>query len=131
MKYLLTFLFIAILASCTMENVNEKRFAGVWLGTKVQYITYQDNAIISDSTVANSGAMFLYDDDELENQISYSLLIPPPFTISWEGSEGDQNTLMGMNIRKHNKRELELSINTIDADLNHTGMTVYYFEREK
>jgi len=85
--------------------------------------------VVKDSTVANSGAMYLFDDQELENQVAHSLAIPPPFSATWEGEKGDQHSLFGMTIRKHTKNKLELSISTADDDLNQTSMTVYYFER--
>jgi len=121
---------LVVLTSCTKDKLNERKLAGVWIGTEVQYITYIDNLIINDSTVANSGAMYLFDDDELDNQIAHSLAIPPPFSETWEGSDGDQHKLFGMNIRKLTKTKLELSLNEVDDDLNHETMTVYYFERE-
>lgn len=128
--YTIFLLLIVFLSSCTKENLNERKIAGVWLGTQVQYITYIDNAIVKDSIVPNSGAMYLFDDDEMENQVSHSLAIPPPFSSTWEGSQGEQHTLFGMNIRKHTKNKLELSLSTADDDLNQTSMTVYYFERD-
>lgn len=126
----LSIILLIFLSACTKEKLNERRLAGVWKGTKVQYITYVDNAIVKDSIVPNSGAMYLFDDDELYNQRAHSLAIAPPFTDTWEGTEGRQHTLMGMNIRKFTKHHLELSINTGDTLFNHTGMTVFYFERD-
>ncbi len=128
--YAIFFLLIVSLASCTKENLNERKLAGVWLGTQVEYITYENNEVIKDSIVPNSGAMYLFDDDEMENQVSHSLAIAPPFSVTWEGSQGDQHTLFGMNIRKQTQNKLELSLSTADDDLNQTSMTVYYFERE-
>lgn len=129
MKYFIYIFLCVTAASCTKENFNERKLAGVWLGTEVQYITYVNNEIAKDSTVANSGAMYLFDDQELDNQISHSLAIAPPFSATWEGEEGDQHSLFGMSIRKHTKNKLELSISTADDDLNQTSMTIYYFER--
>jgi hypothetical protein len=128
--YIIAIILGCGLAACTKENLNERRLAGVWKGTTVQYITYVDNAIVKDSIVPNSGAMYLYDDDESNNQISHSLAIAPPFTETWEGTESKQKTLFGLNIRKFRKHHLELSINTWDDELNHTSMTVWYFERD-
>lgn len=121
---------MVVLASCTKEHYNDRKLGGVWLGKKVEYITYENNELVKDSTVTNTGAMYLFDDDELYNQISHSLLIPPPFTDTWEGQDGNQNTLFGLNIRRFTKNKLELSINETDSNLNHLKMTVWYFERE-
>lgn len=127
------FIYIAlcfIAVSCTKMNLNERKLAGVWTGTEVQYITYENNQLVKDSTVANSGAIYLFDDQELENQVAHSLAIAPPFSATWEGDKGNQHSLFGMTIRKHTKNKLELSISTADDDLNQISMTVYYFERE-
>lgn len=136
MKYRLLLLVLLALGftSCDKELSNERRLAGIWEGKKVQYLIYgTDNALLTDSTVANSGALYLYDDDELYNQFRYSLAIyPANFGIadSWEGEGGDAHLLMGVNIRKLTRRKLELSENVADTNLNVTRTVIYYFERQ-
>lgn len=133
MKKLPFLLFACILlaCSCSKEKLNDKRIAGIWNAKKVKYIFYENNEEVRDSIVENSGALYLYDDDELDNQYRYSLdIVPVGFSsITWESSKGDANMLMGTNIRKLNRRKLELSENTTDADLNVTKTVIYYFER--
>ncbi len=122
---------LAIFSACSKEKINDKRIAGIWNATTVEYIFYENNEEVRDSVVENSGALYLYDDDELENQYGYSLAIVPErfFGPVWESNEGDANTLMGTNIRKLTRKKLELSENTTDTDLNVTKTVIYYFER--
>jgi hypothetical protein len=133
MKNLLLLLFssIMLLSACSKDKLNDKRIAGIWKAKKVKYIFYENNEEVRDSVVENSGALYLYDDDELENQYGYSLtIVPAGFSGPvWESNRGDANTLMGTNIRKLNRRKLELSENVTDADLNVTKTVIYYFER--
>lgn len=136
MKYGITtvVLFALLFASCDKEKLNERRLGGIWEGKKVQYLIYgADNALLTDSTVDNSGALYLYDDDELFNQFRYSLeIFPARFTIvqEWEGEGGDAHILLGTNIRKLTRRKLELSENVADTNLNVTKTVIYYFERQ-
>ena len=133
-----TILILALLplfgVSCTKEKLNEKRLGGIWEGKKVQYLIYNNNnELLKDSTVDNSGALYLYDDDELDNQFRYSLEIVPgafSFYDTWEGNEGDANSLMGTNIRKLTRRKLELSENVTDTSLNVLKTVIYFFERQ-
>lgn len=118
-------------SSCKNDKRNEKKLAGIWEAIDVEYITYQNNKKISDSVVENTGALYLYDDDELDNQVRYSLkIVPNGFTTTWEGNEGRNNTLMGTNIVKLTRRKLELTENTSDVDLNILKTVIYRFKRQ-
>ncbi len=136
MKYgITTVVLLALLfASCDKEKLNERRLGGIWEGKKVQYLIYgADNTLLTDSTVDNTGALYLYDDDELYNQFRYSLSIyPASFAVAeyWEGEGGDAHLLMGNNIRKLTRRKLELSENVTDTSLNVTKTVIYFFERQ-
>jgi hypothetical protein len=123
---------IAVFASCSKEKRNEKRLAGIWEAKEVKYIFYENNQQVRDSVVSNSGALYLYDDNELDNQYRYSLAIVPTgfSTVTWNGNAGDPNTLMGTNIRKLTRKKLELSENWTDLDLNVYKTVIYYFERQ-
>ncbi len=125
------FALILLLPACSKDKINDKRIAGIWNATTVKYLFYENNEEVRDSVVENSGALYLYDDDELENQYGYSLSIVPPgfYGSTWESNDGDANTLMGTNIRTLTRKKLELSENTVDIDLNIIKTVIYYFER--
>lgn len=128
------FLFITAvcLGACSKEALNEKRLAGIWEGKKVKYIFYHDNQEVRDSTAGNSGALYLYDDDELDNQFRYSLaVVPASFAAynTWNGDGHKPNTLLGTNIRRLTRTKLELTENVTDTNLNVLRTTIYYFER--
>ncbi len=132
------FRFISILSilfalsSCSKNELNERKLGGVWEGEKVVYTFYQNNEVLRDSTVPNSGALYLWDDDELYNQYGNSLAIVPDFIGSeWEGDAGDMNTLLGYNITKHTRRKLELTRNYTDNDFNVISSVTFYFKRSK
>lgn len=123
-------IFALCLISCTKESKNEKKLAGVWEATTVKIKYYQNNEFFKDSTLKNSGALFLYDDDELDNQLKYTLaIVPKGFSITWEGNKGNLVTLMGLNIDKLTKNKLELSENISDNDLNNYQTVIYSFKR--
>ncbi len=132
--YLFISLLFLIFASCSKEEFNERRLAGIWEAKEVRYLFYNNNEVTKDSVVANSGALYLWDDDELENQWKHSMSIAPStFTIalSWNGSATKkESTLLGLTIRKHTRKKLELVEVVTDADLNLISETVYYFERQ-
>ncbi|RYD71843.1 MAG: hypothetical protein EOP53_22965 [Sphingobacteriales bacterium] len=128
----LALLICILLTGCGKEEMNERKLGGVWEATQVKYIFYENNKEIRDSTVKNSGAMYLYDDEELTNQFSHSLTIAPAnfgSDITWEGNEGELRTFRGLNIRKYTGNKLELSENETDDDLNVKQTTIYFFVR--
>lgn len=116
------------LSSCSKEEINERKLAGVWEGEKVVYEFYENNALTRDSSVANSGALYLWDDDEIGNQAGSSLAISPDM-FGWEGNVGKMTTIGGYNIRKHTRRKLVLARHYSDADLNVVRSEVFYFKR--
>ncbi|MCA6362174.1 MAG: hypothetical protein IM638_04005 [Bacteroidetes bacterium] len=115
-------------AGCSKEVVNERKLGGVWEGEKVVYEFYANNAMVRDSSVANSGALYLWDDDELTNQAGSSLAIPLDM-YGWEGNVGKMVSIGGYNIVKHNRRKLILARHYTDADLNIVRSEVFYFKR--
>lgn len=124
-------ILLIFFASCKNDKKNEKKLAGIWEAIDVEYIFYKDNKEIKDSVVNNSGALYLYDDDELQNQVRWSLkIVPNGFTSSWDGNEGRNYTLMGTNILKLTKKRLELSENQSDTNLNVMRTTIYRFKRQ-
>lgn len=133
-KIILPLLFLVlIITSCSKQQINEKKLGGIWEAKKVSYLFYQNNELIKDSTVDNTGALYLYDDDELDNQFRYSMsIIPASFNSaqSWEGNSGKPQTLLGMNIRKLSRKKLELSENRVDTSYNVLKTVVFYFERQ-
>lgn len=133
---ILLIFFLAFAASCSKDEFNERKMAGIWEGKKVQYLFYQNNEQVKDSTVANSGALYLWDEDELGNQWKTSLAITPNFTWdlamdqTWEGNATrKEKILMGVTIRKLTRRKMELIESATDTALNVTSSTIYYFER--
>ncbi len=87
-------LFVAmialLLASCDKENQNEAKIAGAWKGVNVIYTYYENNSPVKDSTVSNEGSMYLYDDNDLQNQFETTLLIPLVMNVGnhfyWEAT---------------------------------------------
>jgi hypothetical protein len=131
-RFIIILSILFALSSCSKNELNERKLGGVWEGEKVVYTFYQNNEVLRDSTVPNSGALYLWDDDELYNQYGSSLAISPDFTGSeWEGDAGDINTLLGYNISKHTRRKLELTRNYTDNDLNVISSVTFYFKRSK
>lgn len=132
LPYLLPAFLLLAMISCDKEKKNERELAGVWEATEVKYLFYENNKEVRDCTVINTGAMYLYDDDELGNQFRHSLSVyPKSFDAGniWTGNEGEMRTFMGLNIRKHTRQKLELSDVVEDQDLNIIKNTIYYFER--
>ncbi|MFM2016614.1 MAG: hypothetical protein RL007_270 [Bacteroidota bacterium] len=125
---------IMLFVSCSKEEFNERRLAGIWEAKEVQYLFYTNNEVSKDSVVANSGALYLWDDDELDNQWKHSMSITPltfSSAQSWSGSATKkESTLLGLTIRKHTRKKLELVEVVTDPDLNLISETVYYFERQ-
>lgn len=131
-RYISILSILFAITSCSKNELNERKLGGVWEGEKVVYTFYQNNEVLRDSTVNNSGALYLWDDDELFNQYGNSLAISPDFTGNqWEGDAGDMNTLMGYNVTKHTRRKLQLTRNYTDNDLNVTSSVTFYFRRSK
>ncbi len=131
-RYISILSILFAITSCSKNELNERKLGGVWEGEKVIYTFYQNNEVLRDSTVNNSGALYLWDDDELFNQYGNSLAISPDFTGNqWEGDAGDMNTLMGYNVTKHTRRKLQLTRNYTDSDLNVTSSVTFYFRRSK
>jgi hypothetical protein len=132
MKYIVILFVCAAAAmgfsSCSKDVVNERKLAGVWEGEKVVYEFYENNVMVRDSSVANSGALYLWDDDELGNQAGSSLAISPDM-FGWEGNVGKMATIGGYNIRKHTRRKLVLARHYTDADLNVVRSEIFYFKR--
>lgn len=128
---ILLIFFLALAASCSKDEINERKIAGIWEGKKVQYLFYQNNEQVKDSTVDNSGALYLWDDDELYNQWKTSLAINPNFQgDAWEGNTTvREKILLGITIRKLSRRKMELIESVADTALNVTSSTIYYFER--
>lgn len=81
-RYISIFLLLFTISSCSKNELNERKLGGVWEGEKVVYTFYQNNEVLRDSTVPNSGALYLWDDDELYNQYGNSLAISPDFVGS-------------------------------------------------
>jgi hypothetical protein len=126
-------IFICMIAlfSCTKEAVNEKRLAGVWVADQVKYIFYANNEPVRDSTVQNSGELYLWDDDELGNQSQNTLSITPAgFTWTWEGDAADPLTLMGTTIQELTRRKLVVTEAISDTSLTVTQVIEYSFKRK-
>jgi hypothetical protein len=132
LKYMLPAMLFFVIIACDKEVKNERALAGVWEATEVTYLFYENNKEVRDCTVTNTGAMYLYDDAELGNQFRHSLSVyPKSFDEGniWNGNEGEMRTFMGLNVRKHTSKKLELSDIVEDQDLNIMKNTIYYFER--
>lgn len=128
------FAILFFFVSCSKEEFHERKLAGIWEATEVHYLFYNNNELTKDSVVANTGALYLWDDDELGNQWKYSMsIVPVAFAVqeSWGGSgTRKETTLLGVTIRKHTRRKLVLAEVVTDVDLNLISETVYYFERQ-
>lgn len=120
-----------LLFACNKEQLNEKRLGGVWEATEVKYIFYENNEPARDSVVANSGELYLWDDEELGNQSQNTLEITPQgFGVSWTGDPGDPLTLMGTTIQELTRKKLVVTETVSDTALAAIRVVEYSFKRK-
>ena len=77
--FVLIFLVGCMLNSCTKENRNSRKIAGVWQAKKITYQLFDNDKIVLDSTASFTGTMKLQNIDGLENNAFFSDLSPNPF----------------------------------------------------
>lgn len=90
--FVLLFLVACTLNSCTKENRNSRKIAGVWQAKKMTYQLFNNGVVVLDSVVDFKGVMKLQNISGLDNNAFFSNLVPNPFTpvgineVNWQVS---------------------------------------------
>jgi hypothetical protein len=71
--FVLIFLVGCMLNSCTKENRNSRKIAGVWQAKKITYQLFDNDKIVLDSTASFTGTMKLQNIDGLENNAFFQI----------------------------------------------------------
>ena len=140
----LVFLFAA--SSCTKENRNERRLAGVWQLEKITTETFENNVSVSSTDTTIDAVIQLLNTDGIENPAYFEGFQPfPTDYCNWDIAYKNPklikfyliNVELGIiytyyyNIEKLNSKKMILSRYNADQELNILEKTTWHLKKER